>query len=133
MTMKPNLLALASLLTALFASSLAQAQTPAPPPSVLVQNKYYPKPGQEDAVLATRLEASAVRKSLGLPEGVVLLRRNEATGAPLVIWECEYPSIEARRADAAAAESAPSFAAVQKKMGGLTERFERRTWTLRAP
>lgn len=95
---------------------------------VLVQNKYYPKPGQEEAVLATRLEASAVRKALGLATGVVLLRKSEADGGPLVIWECEYPSIEARRADAAAAEGTLQFQAVQRKMRGLIDRFERQAW-----
>ena len=98
---------------------------------ILVQNKYYPKPGLEAEVLATRLEASDVRKRLGLPVGIVLLRKNDADGAPVVIWECEYPSIEARRADAAAAEAAPAFKAVQAKMGGLTTKFERVAWDLR--
>lgn len=113
----------------------AQASEPGSEPAqrVLVQNKYYPKPGQEDAVLATRLEASAVRKKLGLEVGVVLLRKSEADGSALVIWECEYPSIEARRADAAKAEGSPEFNAVQRKMRPLTEKFERHTWQIVKP
>ncbi|MET0336573.1 MAG: hypothetical protein ABW063_02315, partial [Caulobacter sp.] len=98
-------LASAALVLTLLAASPASAQTtPSAAGRILVQNKYYPKPGQEAAVLATRLEASAVRQKLGLQTGLVLVRKSEADGAPYVIWECEYPSIEARRADAAAAE-----------------------------
>ncbi|WP_369060148.1 hypothetical protein ABOZ73_01525 [Caulobacter sp. 73W] len=120
-------------LTLLLAAAPASAQAVAPAAGrVLVQNKYYPKPGQEAAVLATRLEASAVRQKLGLQTGLVLVRKGEAGGAPYVIWECEYPSIEARRADAAAAEGTAEFAAVQRKMRGLIDRFERVAWTVRA-
>ncbi|MFC4256461.1 hypothetical protein GRI97_09960 [Altererythrobacter xixiisoli] len=107
------------------------AQTDQAPGSILVQNKYYPKPGQADAVLATRLEASAVRQRLGLQVGTVYVRVSQDTGGPYVIWECEYPTIEARTADAAAAEGTPEFAAVQAKMRGLIDRFERATWDRR--
>ena len=117
----------------LFFSAQAHEAEPEPATRVLVQNKYFPKPGQEDAVLATRLEASAVRKKLGLEVGVVLLRRSEADGSALVIWECEYPSIEARQADAAKAEGSAAFKAVQSKMRPLTEKFERHTWQIISP
>jgi hypothetical protein len=78
-----------------------------------------------------RLEASAVRKKLGLAVGTVFLRKSEADGAPLVIWECEYPSIEAREADAAKAEASPEFGTVQKRMGELFVQFKRDVWTVR--
>lgn len=130
--MTRNALLAVAALAALASSPLAaNAQAADPSARILVQNKYYPKPGQEEVVLATRLEASAVRARLGLPTGIVLLRKNEVDGAPVVVWECEYPSIEARRADAAAAEAAPEFKAVQAKMRGITVKFERVAWELR--
>jgi hypothetical protein len=109
----------------------ARAGAGQPGTRILVQNKYYPKPGKEAAVLATRLQASEVRKRAGLAVGAVFVRKSEKTGAPYVIWECDYPSIEAREADADAADKTPAFAAVQAKMRGLIAKFERVTWELR--
>lgn len=124
----------AALMLALTTAAHAETAQPEGQPAaarVLVQNKYYPKPGQADAVLATRLEASAVRQRLGLQVGTVYVQVSEETGGPYVIWECEYPTIEARTADAAAAEGTAEFAAVQAKMRGLIDRFERATWDRR--
>lgn len=98
--------------------------------AVVVQNFYYPKPGLEREVLKTRLEASAVRKRLGLEVGRVLLRAQDVDGQPYVIWECDYPSLSAREKDAAAAEGAADFRAVQAKMRSLIERFERTVWSV---
>lgn len=111
----------------------ANAEEIAAQSRVLVQNWYYPKPGQEGAVLATRLEASNVRKQLGLAVGRVLLRVSDEDGGPLVIWECEYPTLAARESDSAAAVGTKEFSAVQAKMRGFIERFERKTWELRNP
>jgi hypothetical protein len=98
--------------------------------AIVVQNHYYPKPGLAQEVLRTRLEASAVRKQLGLEVGRVLLRTSDSDAQPYVIWECDYPSLEARQKDAALAESAPAFKAVQKKMGELIARFDRSVWSV---
>lgn len=120
----------AALMTALATASgatTAHAEPSQELQRVLVQNKYYPKPGMEQAVLETRLEASEVRRRLGLEVGTVFVRVGEVDG-PHVVWECEYPSIEARIADAAAAEGASEFAAIQARMRGLVENFERLTW-----
>ncbi len=95
---------------------------------IVVQNLYYPKPGLEQEVLKTRLQASQVRRELGLEVGRVLLRSNDVDGHAYVIWECDYPSLEARAKDATAAEGAPAFRAVQEKMRGLLARFERVVW-----
>jgi hypothetical protein len=95
---------------------------------VVVHNLYFPKPGLERQVLDTRLEASRVRRDLGLSVGRVLLRTSEANGQPYVIWECDYPSLAAREKDAAAAEGAAAFKKVQQKMSGLIQRFERLVW-----
>lgn len=100
--------------------------------AIVVQNHYYPKPGLEREVLRTRLEASAVRRELGLEVGRVLLRTGDADGQPYVVWECDYPSVQAREKDAAAAEGAPAFKAVQEKMGTLIARFERRVWSVQS-
>jgi hypothetical protein len=99
--------------------------------TIVVQNLYFPKPGLEQEVLKTRLEASSVRRKLGLQVGRVLLHNNEVDGQPYVIWECDYPTLQAREKDAAAAENAPAFQAVQKKMSDLIARFERTLWTVR--
>lgn len=96
--------------------------------AIVVQNHYYPKSGLEQQVLETRLRASAVRRELGLEVGRVLVRTNPVDGQSYVVWECDYPSLEAREKDAAAAEGAAAFKAVQAKMGGLTARFERIVW-----
>ena len=98
----------------------------------MVQNHYYPKPGLEQEVLRTRLEASAVRRKLGLETGRVLLRTNETDGQPYVVWECDYASVQAREKDAAAAEGAAAFNAVQERMGKLVARFERTVWSVQS-
>jgi len=116
----------AALIGSFCALTLATVADAAEP--IVVQNLYYPKPGLEADVLRTRLEASAVRRKLGLQVGRVLSRTNPTTGEPYVIWECDYPSLEAREKDAAAAENAPEFKAVQARMSPLLARFERSVW-----
>lgn len=101
--------------------------------AIVVQNLYYPKPGQEQAVLKTRLEASEVRRKLGLAVGRVLLRTSENDGQPYVLWECEYASLDARAKDSNAAEAAPAFRAVQEKMRTLIAKFDRTVWTVQKP
>lgn len=91
---------------------------------ILVQNHYFPKPGNEAAVYALRLRASAVRDSLGLPKGRVLKKRS-GEGGPFVIWECEYPSPEARERDVAQLDQSDEFRRVQARMGTLLDKFER--------
>jgi hypothetical protein len=58
--------------------------------TIVVQNHYYPKPGLEQEVLRTRLEASAVRRELGLEVDRVLLRTGDVDRQPYVVWECDY-------------------------------------------
>jgi hypothetical protein len=106
---------------------------------IVVQNYYYANPGQADEVYRWRLHASDVREKLGFPRGRVLRQggsRNETSGPnelPDVIWECEYPSIEARERDAKEVAAAPEFQAVQKHMGTLIRRFERGTYEAEEP
>jgi hypothetical protein len=100
--------------------------------AIVVQNHYFPKPGLEQEVLKTRLKASEVRRELGLEVGRVLLRTSAVDGHAYVVWECDYPSIEAREKDAAAAENAPTFRAVQERMRPLIARFDRVVWKVEA-
>ena len=121
-------------LTLLVASLAAPLQAaPAPQQAdqhrrILAQNRYHAKRGQEAAVLAVRLEGSSIRKKLGLPAGAIFVRQGEAGDGATVIWECEYPTIEARRDDVAQTKASPEFAAVQRKMQALTEKVERLNW-----
>lgn len=112
------------------ASLVATAEKPADrSTAIVVQNYYYAKPGQADAVYRWRLHASDVREKLGFPRGRVLLRKATAPGSteelPDVIWECEYPSLEARDQDSKAVGATPEFQAVQDHMATLIRRFER--------
>jgi len=96
---------------------------------IVVQNTYYAKAGKEAEVLATRLEASRIRESLGLAVGRVLVKVEPgANGQATVIWECEYPSVEAREKDVAAVEKSAEFTAIQAKMRTLIDNFERTVW-----
>ena len=95
--------------------------------ALVVQNVYFPRPGMEDEVLATRLEASAVRARLGLGTGRVLKRVNGPEDGPYLMWEAEYPSQAAREADVAALDGT-DFERVSRHMGTLLDRFGRTVW-----
>ncbi|MEJ0103720.1 MAG: hypothetical protein WDO19_14710 [Bacteroidota bacterium] len=97
--------------------------------AILVQNHYYPKPGKEEEVYKWRLHASAVRAGLGLPKGRVL-KKLTGNGGPYVVWECEYPSLNAREKDVASIDQSDEFKKVQEHMGTLIERFERYVWEI---
>jgi len=66
---------------------------------IIVMNQYWAKEGMIDEVYNHRLYASEVRKNLGLKVGRVLLITKSDNESAHVIWECEYPSIEAREKD----------------------------------
>lgn len=112
------LLAFALIIT----TSLVFGQTTKP---IIVQNQYYPKPGKENEVYQCRLHGSDVRARLGLPKGKVLRKMNE-TGREIVVWECEYPSLEERKKDVASLEQSEEFRRVQEHMSTLVEKFERK-------
>ena len=111
----------------LFVGHAAPAGADSPDRRLIVQNVYYPKDGLEDEVLATRLEASAVRRELGLEAGRVLRRVDGAEGGPYVMWEAEYGSQAARLTDVAALDGT-DFDAVASHMGTLLDRFGRTVW-----
>jgi hypothetical protein len=95
--------------------------------TVVVQNWYFIRPGQEDEALEVRRAASQVRAEAGQPVGRILLQTQPGAGIPHFIWECDYPDQPAREADAAWADASPAFSAVRERMGRLLERFERVT------
>jgi hypothetical protein len=96
---------------------------------ILVQNHYYPKEGKEKEVYEWRLHASDVRENLGLPKGRVL-KRISGENKPYVIWQCEYPSLEAREIDVKELDKSEEFKKVQHHMGTLLEKFERSVWEI---
>lgn len=96
--------------------------------AVVVQNFYYPKPDQYQTALELRKEASAVRKKLGLVVGVILENTAPETGKPYLIWQAEYPSLQAREADTAKLSESEEFSTIQKKMSTLLDKFERMVW-----
>lgn len=98
--------------------------------TIVVQNAYFAKPGLEEEVYRTRLRASGVRARLGLVVGRVLRRADGPEGGPYVVWEAEYPSLEARERDVEAVSGSAEFDAVAEHMGTLLARFERSVWTV---
>ncbi len=123
-------------------SPVIDAQTLSVAPSkdntkaIVVQNFYYALPGKADEVYRWRLHASEVRARLGLAVGRVL-RRTPAPGAdtedtelPDVVWECEYPNVEARAADLARLDASREFDSVEAHMQTLIRRFRRAVFTV---
>jgi hypothetical protein len=98
---------------------------------LVVQNYYYALPGKATDVYQWRLHASDVRAKLGLARGRVLRRLPDSTTdkapgtLPDVIWECEYPSREAREADVARLDKSHEFDEVEKHMDTLIRDFRR--------
>lgn len=90
---------------------------------IIERTNYYSKPGQQEAVLATRRAACAVRRDIGLPVGAI--RVKTAGDGPDVIWECAFPTAEAHAADLAARAASAEFEGVRRRIRGLIERFER--------
>ena len=96
------------------------------------------RPGRAEEVFRWRLHASDVREKLGFPRGRVLRYRGSpeemraSNELPDVIWECEYPSLDARERDTQAVIATAEFQAVQQYMRTLIRRFERGTYEVEA-
>jgi ketosteroid isomerase-like protein len=112
-----------------YCKTVPDLQSPAA--TIVVQNYYFPKPGKELEVMETRKRASAVRAQLGLPVGRILQRSSESTTQAYMIWECEYPSLQAREEDVTRLEQSEEFKKVQDHMGTLLEKFDRGVWLIR--
>lgn len=85
---------------------------------------YYARKEQSGDVLRQRRQATAIRISLGLPPGRILVRI-EGSG-PDVRWECAFADRAAYEADREARSRSPEFQAAVAAMRALVEWFERR-------
>ena len=90
-------------------------------PRVLVQNRYYAKPGKENEVYEWRLHASEVLRQLGLQSGTVF--RGPGGHQPDAVWQIVADSATLVREGRVALES-PEFKAVMRHMETLVRRFE---------
>ena len=95
---------------------------------VVAQNYYWAKPGHAEAVYRHRLHASHVREQLGLPRGCVLRLHSASDILPDVMWECDYPDLEARQRDLEILNQSDTFREVRSHMRTLIRQFERSTW-----
>lgn len=84
---------------------------------------YWPQEGKGVDVLAIRREACAIRRTLGLPTGCILVggEGDEET----VQWECRFPDEAARSSDIAARDASAEFKDVRKRMGQVIRNFRR--------
>lgn len=104
---------------------------------IVVQNSYYALPGKEEEVYRWRLHASDVRAKLGLLRGRILRRIAVAENVedslmlPDVIWECEYPSNEARLNERKRLAESAEFNEVKRHMKTLLRSFQRGIFEVR--
>ena len=89
------------------------------------RTSYYARPGQRDAVLRTRREASEVRRKLGLSPGTIYVKPEPAADGPDVLWECAFATADDNDADMATRAASPEFEAVRARMRDHLDRFER--------
>ncbi len=98
--------------------------------TIVVQNRYFVRPGFEDEALSVRRNATAVRANAGKATGRILVTISDQTDAPTFIWECAYLNEESRFVDAAWADDSPEFTEVRHRMSQLLENFERHMFTV---
>lgn len=91
---------------------------------ILVQNRYFPKPGKQKEVYELRKQASVVRTETGAPRGQVF-KETSGAGKKCVVWECRYVSRDARKKDVQRMRSSAEFTQVRNKIRPLLERFQR--------
>lgn len=92
---------------------------------IVVQNHYFAAPGQREAVIATRRDASACRVRLGLPEGRILILARGSDQVPDVIWEIEFPDLAAWDADLDVLAASEEFTAIRAVQRSQLRHFER--------
>jgi len=95
---------------------------------IVEATNYFARDGMIDAVLERRREGSRLRQRLGLPAGRIFV--NHGGQGSDVRWECAFADEAAFRADLAARDASPEFAAQRKEMQKLTMRFERHVFIL---
>lgn len=97
--------------------------------AIIERTHYFARPGRAGEVLATRRRACAVRLSIGLAPGEIVVKRPGGDGSePDVAWQCSFPDAEAQRADLAVRAASPEFEAVRAEMRGLIARFDRQVF-----
>lgn len=93
---------------------------------IVERTHYFAKPGRAAEVLAIRRDACAVRRRLGLNAGTILTPAPGTDGTtPDVTWEARFHTEAQHRADLAARDASPDFAAVRARMRDAIARFER--------
>jgi dienelactone hydrolase len=90
---------------------------------IVERTHYFARPGKAREVLEVRRHASRVRVAMGLAAGTIHI--GEGGDGPDVVWQCAFADEAVHRADLAARDASPDFAAVRDRMGGLIDRFER--------
>jgi hypothetical protein len=90
-------------------------------PRLLVQNRYYAKPGKAEEVYAWRQHASTVLQRLGLQNGIAL--RGPGGNEPDAVWQIVLDSAVLLR-EARIAMEDPEFQSVMRHMNTLIRRFE---------
>lgn len=94
--------------------------------AIVERTHYFAKAGKAGEVLKTRQRACAVRLSLGLPAGDIMVRTAGDDGSgPDVVWTCRFADKAAHEADLAGRAASSAFEEVRARMRGLIERFER--------
>jgi dienelactone hydrolase len=97
--------------------------------TIIERTHYFAHPGQAENVLAMRRRASAVRLSIGLAPGEILVRQPGGDGTePDVAWQCAFADADAQRRDLDARAASPEFEAVRARMRTLIARFERQVF-----
>lgn len=93
---------------------------------IVEATNYFARSGMAGEVLEQRRRATAIRISLGLSAGRILVK-SEGDG-PDVRWECDFAGAADYEADRAARRASEEFEASRKKMLTLVERFERHVY-----
>jgi dienelactone hydrolase len=94
--------------------------------SIVERTHYFAHPGHAAHVLATRRRACAVRLSIGLPAGEILVKHSGGDGSEAdVTWQCRFADAAAQAADLAARAASAEFEAVRAEMRTHMKRFER--------
>jgi len=93
---------------------------------IIVRNRYLPKKGKLNEVYALRSQASEVRQKIGAKGGQVF-QEQDSKGKKYVVWQCEYRSADARKADVKTVKGSAEFEEIKKKMRRLVGDFDRST------
>jgi hypothetical protein len=97
--------------------------------TVIERTHYFAHPGQAARVLATRRRACAVRLSLGLAPGEILIKQPGGDGTEAdVTWQCAFADAQAQQTDLDARAASPAFEAVRADMRTLMERSGPSVW-----